>query len=214
VACAGLASVAAGREDRSWAVTVSPAPGEVSLVQIRFPHAGSGRVSAASLEVSAPRVFGSDYLAAAVLRPSLGRDSALVLVANRPSPLLDPVHVSLAVRAKGALGPPSVLSVGDLFARTNSAPRPRLCDLTLHGASLTAAGLTLLGGAGARLRAVDGTEALAQAYDLACGLPNAGTLRGALSSPVGGGCTPCDPRPGFACPLIKASTAICAEPLS
>jgi hypothetical protein len=213
---AGVALGAPGADaarDRSWQVVLSPAPGDVSLVQIGFLDPAGARVSAATLEVSAPGVFGSDYMAVAAPRPTLGRAGVLVLVANRPSPLLDPAHVALTVRARRALGPATVLSVRAVLSSHGSVARPRLCNLALDGAPLSPQGLTVLGGAGERLAGLGGAEALAQAYDIACGLPNPGTLRGALSLPVGGGCTPCYPRPGFACPLVKATGAICAEPL-
>jgi hypothetical protein len=212
-ACAAGAPAAVAARDRSVRVTVAPAPGEVSLVQIAFPHPGSARLGPATLDVSAPGVFGADYLAVATLRPALGGQRALVLVANRPSALLDPALVVLSVRARRSLGVPRVERIANLFARVPSAPAPPLCDLALHGGALTAAGLVALGASGAPLGGLGGSEALAQAYDIACGLPDTGTLRRAVSSPVGGGCTPCDPAPGYACPLTEAAAALCAEPV-
>jgi hypothetical protein len=212
-ASAGVTALAAGPLDRSWPVTVSPSPGDVSLVEIAFPHAGSGKVSAATLDVRAPAVFGSDYLAVAAVHPALGAARALVLVANRPSPLLDPAHPALEVRARRILGQPAVLGLQNLFARTDSAPKPPVCDLSLHGAPLSAGGLSVIGGSGSALTGLGGAEALAQAYDIACGLANPGTLHQALSPPAGGGCTPCDPAPGYACPLDAARTAICSGPV-
>jgi hypothetical protein len=205
-------ALAAGSQDRSWPVTVSPSPGDVSLVQIAFPHARSARVSGATLEVRPPAAFGSDYLAVAVVRRPLG-SGALVLVANRPSPLDDPARPVLAVRARRALGSAVVGVLQNLFARPASAPPPRLCDLALHGTALTAGGLTVLGGAGVRLTGLGAADAVAQAYDIACGLPNPGNLRQSLSLPAAGGCTPCDPAPGYACPLGEASAALCAAPV-
>jgi hypothetical protein len=212
-ALAAVTALAAGRLDRSWPVTVSPNPGDVSLVQIAFPHAGSARVSAATLVVRAPGVFGSDYLAVAAVRPALGGARALVLIANRPSPLNDPSRLALKVTARRVLGPPAVLGVQDVLARSGSASRPPLCDLSLHRAPLTAGGLSIIGGAGSALSGLGGAQALAQAYDIACDLPNPGTLREALSLPAGGGCIPCDAAPGYACPLVAAAPVICAGPV-
>jgi hypothetical protein len=212
-ASAAVTALAAGRLDRSWPVTVSANPGDVSLVQIAFPRAGSAKVSAATLDVRAPAVFGSDYLAVAAVRTAHGGARALVLLANRPSPLNDPSRPALEVRARRVLGPPAVLGVQNVLARTSSASRPPLCDLSLHGAPLTAGGLSMIGGAGRALTGLGGAQALAQAYDIACDLPNPGTLREALSLPMGGGCTPCDPAPGYACPLVAATTVICAGPV-
>ncbi len=213
VASAAGPALAAEGHDRSLRVTLTPAPNEVSLAQISFPHAGMARPSPATLEVSAPSVFGSDYLAVAVLRPGLGGAVALALVANRPSPLLDPAGVSLTVRARRALGAPGTRSVQDVLSLPAGAGKPRLCDLALHGKALNAADLAPLGGRGPALSGLGGAQALAQAYDIACGLPSAESLRTALSAPVGGGCTPCEPPPGYACPLTQAAAAICAEPL-
>ncbi len=215
-ACAAAAASAAKPLDRSWAVTVSPDPGDVSLLQIGFPRAGAARVSAATLDVAAPPAFGSDYLAVAAVRPGLGGARALVLVANRASALEDPSRPALAIRARRALGPPVVLAAQNLLAtRPSAAPRPSLCDLALGGAPLGAASLRILDGAGQSLSGLGGAQALAEAYDLACGLPNSGTLRAALALPVGGGgCEPCDPAPGYACPLAQAVTALCIGPVS
>ncbi len=207
--------LASASRDRSVRLTVSPAPGEVSLAQIAFPHAGSVHLSGAALEVTPPSVFGFDYLAVAVVRPGLGGARALVLIANRPSPLLDPSHIALGVRARGALGAPALRSAENILApRSASSGKPGLCNLALHGAPLTARELLPLGGRGPGLKGLGGAEALAQAYDIACGLPTSESLRTAISQPVSGGCTPCDPRPGYACPLTEALTAVCAAPVN
>jgi len=212
--CVLGAPLAAGARDHDWRVSLSPAPGEVSLVQLAFPRARPAAVSAATLEVLAPPAFGSDYLASAALRPGLGTPGALILVANRPSALLDPARVELAVRARSGLGGATVLGAEDLLARTAS-PRPRLCDLALHGTALNASELSVLDGAGRGLAGIGGAEAIAEAYDIACGLPNPGKLRGALTLGGGaGGCEPCDPAPGYACPLAQAVEALCPGPVS
>ncbi len=95
VPAAAVSAPGAGRLDRSWPVRVSPSPGEVSLVQIAFPHAGSVKLSASTLDVRAPAVFGSDYLAVSVLRAVPGG-------ARRAGPRRKPALAAGGSRRPGA----------------------------------------------------------------------------------------------------------------
>jgi hypothetical protein len=222
---AGVANATAGRAvdaatARTWSLSLSPAPGDLTLVAIGF-RGGSGKpLGARSLSVAAKGVFGDDYLATAVPRLTSPRAlRALVLLVNRPSALLDPAHVLLALRSSRSLGSPVVRKLADPFAKPHTGAKPAICALPLHGRPLRASGLRLLGSHGAPLAGFGATSAVAQAYDVACGLPYSGAFKEALAGsstapapvptplpprppgPQPPGCTPCNPPPGSACPL-------------
>jgi hypothetical protein len=216
---AGSADVASAW--RSWPVSLSPAPGEVALAQVSFPRAAAGQgISASSLQVAVSGPFGDDYLAVAVPRfatPSAPR--ALVLLVNRPSPLLDPASVRLTLSARRALGTPLVRKLADPFARPAAAPAPALCDLPLHGSPLSASELRPLHSRGQALSGFDALAAVAQAYDVVCGLASASSLEAAVrstpASPVPSPGPPvgklpgegCQPAPGYACPETAGSAS-------
>jgi hypothetical protein len=213
-----VAAPHAGTSKRSWQLSLSPAPDDLALAQIDFPRAGakarlSGR--AARLTVAGP--FGDDYLALVAVSGRLARrPRALVLVVNRPSALLDPAGVALLLRAPVSLGAPVVDAVEDPLAQPPSRP-PALCDLSLHGSSLSPTLLRGLSSRGTTLPGFNPSSAAAQAYDLVCGLPHESSFTRAVSgqqpqpaptptpipTPTPPGCTPCDPRPGYACPLAS-----------
>jgi hypothetical protein len=172
-ACAVLwlaAPALGGPAPRSWTITAAPAPGDFSLLELSFPRAGVGHPSAASLRVDAVGPFGDDYLAAAAVSGGPSRRArALVLVVNRPSPLLDPAEVDLRVSAPRSLGVPITLRAGDVLARRLSS-RPLLCDLPDVTRSLPTTDLLALDSQGSPLNGFDADAALAQAYDASCGL--------------------------------------------
>ncbi len=245
-ACAALlelapappAPAAAAKQRRTWQMALSPAVGELALAQLDFTHAAHGaRLGAGALSVSASAPFGDDYLLTGVLRLAGSRlQRALVLVANRASPLADPAHVRLRASAAIALGSPSVLRASDPFSHAQ-AKVPGLCDLPLHGRALEPAQLLLVGSRGAPLSGIGPAAALADAYDALCGLPYPSTFKqdiasaGTTPSPPGstsptptptpspptepapppGGCEPCTPRPGTACPLARQAVCV-SEP--
>jgi hypothetical protein len=200
---------------RTWTITLSPAPDDLALAQIDFRGAAPGaRVTSASLRIAVPGPFGDDYLASVAARLP-GGPRALVLLVNRPSPLLDPVDVVLRVTALRTLGTPVVSRLDNPFVRAASAPRPSLCDLPLHGGALSASQLSLLRSRGGPFDAFAGASAVAQAYDAACSLPFASAFQqdvthsGAGSTPPAPAPTPpvgklpgegCVPKPGYACP--------------
>jgi hypothetical protein len=216
---------------RSWPFTLSPAPDDLSLAEVGFPHAVHGKhISSATLQLAAQGPFGDDYLVLAVPRVGAGRTPrALVLLVNRPSPLLDPVTVHLRLRARAQLGRPVVRRLADPFARASSASRPAVCDLALHGAALSAAEVRPLSARGAALSGFDAPASVAQAYDAVCALPYESTFAQAVGQPAAESpspspsptpsptppapgppvCAPCDPAPGFACPL-SIGPDICA----
>jgi hypothetical protein len=213
-------SAGAGRDPRreathTWTITLAPAPDDLALAQIAFRGAAPGaRITSSSLRIAVPGPFGDDYLASVAARLP-GGPRALVLVVNRPSPLLDPVDVVLRVTAPRTLGTPVVSRLANPFARSASAPRPSLCDLPLHGGALSASQLSLLRSRGWPLGTFAGASAVAQAYDAVCSLPFSGAFQqdvthsSAGSSPPVPAPTPpvgklpgegCVPKPGYACP--------------
>jgi hypothetical protein len=237
--CAGAApSVGAGVHAsalaptwRIWPFTLSPAPDELALAEVGFPRAARGqRISHSSLRLATPGPFGDDYLVLAAPLAGTGRTPrALALLVNRPSALLDPATARLRMTARAALGRPVVRRFADPFAHAASAGKPALCDLALHGAALGAAEVRPLLSRGEQLTGFDAASAVAQAYDVVCGLPYTSSFAQAVgqpapespsptpspSPPVPGPpvCTPCAPAPGYACPL-SIGPDICAAALA
>jgi len=217
---------------RRTGLTLRPAPDDLALAQVAFAGSSGRTIPARSLRVAVSGPFGDDYLAWAATRAAVGGGRALVLLVNRPSPLMDPASVSLSLSAWRSLGRPTVRTLTDALSRSGAAAarRPALCDLRLHGAPLRAAQLHALGSRGAALGGFSVAQALAQAYDLACGLPYAGGFAQAVQHPSGASPPPsasspspsepapspsppvgklpgegCVPRPGYACPLAAAA---------
>jgi hypothetical protein len=211
---------------RNWHVRMSAAPNDMALAEATFREPGRGRrISSGSLRVSVGSPFGDDYLVAAALQlPTRGGLRVLVVLVNRPSPLLDPVSVSVGIAAPWGLGAPVVRESADPLSRLAGARTPLLCDLALHGAALGASELRTLHTRGQALAGFNAPNALAQAYNLVCGLPYSSAFKQALTSsavpvspappesnppapspvpspPVGKipgeGCVP---TPGYACP--------------
>jgi len=156
--------------------------------------------------------FGDDYLAAAAPRSRTpGLAQALVLVVNRPSPLLDPVAVRLRISASRSLGAPVLRTLANPLAPSAAHAAPALCDLGGHGSAIAGSQLQALGARGGALPGFDAAGAVAQAYDLSCGLPYASAFRLAVQRSAAPRCAPCDPPPGYACPDAPAPS-ICAAP--
>jgi hypothetical protein len=194
---------AASAATRSWPLTLSAAPDDLALAQLAFPEAGRQlRLSGSLLRVAVSGPFGDDYMAAAALPRTLerGGPAALVLLVNRPSALDDPVDVHLRLLAERSLGTPLARTLANPFARAVGA-RPRLCDLDLRGRALSGSQLGALSARGAALTGFTPAEAVAQAYDAACGLPVAASFARAVRSGDGGlpapspGPTPAPPAP-------------------
>jgi hypothetical protein len=204
---AGGRAAIAGAAVRRWQLTLAPAPDDLALAQVSFAHANGVGLSPRSLRVAVTGPFGDDYMVAGASHPSTGVRRALVLLVNRPSPLLDPSSVTLSLSALRSLGEPALRRVADAFAQ-KAAPTPALCDLPLHGAPLSGSELSVLGSRGAALAGFSAASALAQAYDVACGLAYSSAFARAVepeASPAppvgkvpGEGCVP---TPGRACPL-------------
>jgi hypothetical protein len=221
VAGAARPSPATAAPSRTWPFTLSPAPEDLAIAEVGFPHATRGQhISHATLQLAVQGPFGDDYLVLAAPVVGAGRTpKTLVLLVNRPSPLLDPVSVHLRLKARTQLGVPVVHRLADPFARAASASRPALCDLALHGTALSAAEVRPLLASGAPLSGFDAAAAVAQAYDVACALPYSSSFAQAVGQPAPESpspsptpaptppapgppvCAPCDPAPGFACPL-------------
>jgi hypothetical protein len=230
-------AAAAASGTRSWPVTMSAAPGDFALVELSFARGARAQLAASDfsrMTVSGP--FGADYLIAAALRlakPSVPR--VLVLLVNRPSPLLDPVSVHVRLAVSRSLGEPSLRAFANPLARGTGARAPLLCDLALHGSALNASEVRPLRSRGQGLSGVDAGEAVAQAYDIVCDMPHASSFEQAVedagsaspgptetqpptqppSSPTppvgklpGEGCVP---APGYACPGA-ASAATSSSP--
>ncbi|MGO9761706.1 MAG: hypothetical protein ACLP1Q_10665 [Solirubrobacteraceae bacterium] len=235
---AGAKRGAAASITRTWLVSMSAAPDDLALVEVSFPRAARGqRISAGSLHIAVGTPFGDDYLVAAALRlPTPGVPRMLLLLVNRPSPLLDPVSVRVRLIARHALGAPLMRTSADPLTRPASAHAPSLCNLALHGSPLGASELRSLLSRGRALTGFDAASAVAQAYDVVCGLPFASAFEQAVaqsavpSSPTSPeshvpaptpspappkGILPgegCKPEPGYACPgvVAGASAAVAA----
>jgi hypothetical protein len=204
--------VDAGTGARTWPLALSPAPDDLALAQVSFRRSGRGRLPVGSLGVAVSGPFGSDYMAAAV--PSFATPGAvhvLVLVVNRPSALLDPAVARLRVDAPDSLGAATARTLENPFARAKSAPRPALCDLPVRRTGLNGDELAPLSSRGSSLAGFDAAGAVAQGYDVACGLPHASAFEHAVarSSPAAPSPAPpvgklpgegCKPAPGYACP--------------
>jgi hypothetical protein len=219
---------ASGR--RTLAAVLSPSPGDVSLLRVRFPHAGPGELLPGALRVTVRGAFGEDYLALATpRRRRRGGLEAYLLVANRPSALMDPATVHLRLSARGSLGAPLVSHLNDLLGHAHVQPPSGFCSLTPGGTALAAPSLRVLAARGATVRGFGAGAAVAVAYDAACGLPHSEAFKQALAGetaseggcattpcepapappvPAPPHCAPCNPAPGYACPL-SASTAVC-----
>jgi hypothetical protein len=219
---------------RTWRLTLSAAPDDLSRAQGSFHARGRQPLSERSLAVAVEGAFGDDYLAVATPRLAApGVERALVLLVNRPSPLLDPVYVHVSLVARGALGTPVVRKLANSFARAPSAPRPALCDLGLHGdAALEASALAPLGSRGTPLSGFGAAAAVAQAYDVSCSLSYSSEFASAVGHatseapgspeapespspptpvPSPPHCTPCNPQPGYACPLALGPNICVAD---
>jgi hypothetical protein len=190
---------------RTWRVSLSPGPGDLALAQISFPAGARQLLTRRSLQVAVSGPFGDDYLATATLRVARPQGPmALVLLVNRPSPLLDPVTVRLRVTARRSLGTSVVRRLADPFRRPAADPAPALCDLRRHDTALAASDLSALGARGTSLVGFSAASAVAQAYDVACGLPSASSFEQVVERTAPIGRLPgegCQPSAGRACPL-------------
>jgi len=210
-----------GARMRNWPMTLSPAPSDLALAQVSFHGRVPGGEARRWLRISVDGAFGGDYMAASVAHlAGQGNARVLVVLINRPTPLLDPVSVHLRVQARRPLGTAKIDVIEDVFARSSTTARPTLCNLPLDGTALAAGELTLVGARGTAPAGFAGASTVAQAYDLACGLPHASTFEQAARSPgeaqppqpvppapeppkppvgklPGEGCVP---TPGYACP--------------
>jgi hypothetical protein len=166
---------------RTWRLSLSPGPGELALAEISF-HAGGRRLlSRRSLQVTVSGPFGDDYMATAALRVAGAHGpTALLLLLNRPSPLMDPAIVHVRVTALRLLGAPIVRRLADPFTRPAADHAPSLCDLRRHGAALTGSQLSAIGALGTPLVGFSAASAVAQAYDVACALPYASFFKQAV----------------------------------
>jgi hypothetical protein len=209
----------------SWRVlrmSVSPAPGDFVLEELGFRGDGRGKLSAGSLHVMVKGPFGDDYVAGAWLSTPAGR-RALVLVVNRPSPLLDPSHVHLVLSWQARLGSPFRRAALNPLAAGAALAPSALCALEEHGLPLGSVRLHLLATRGTRIGEIAPAHAIADAYDASCGRPVEPAFAQALSAACSErceatptpppetappGCGRCDPQPGYACPLV-ATPAVC-----
>jgi hypothetical protein len=210
---------------RTWSVTLSPSPDDLVLAQISFRRNARNRaISARSVRLAAVNSLGDDYLAVATPRSrTAGWLRLLVLLVNRPSPLLDPVDVRLRLTARSALGTPVIRKLTDPFADGGTGTTPLLCDLPVDGRPVSGSELFPLRSQGAALPGFDAASAVAQAYDAVCRAPQESAFRGDVTGQIptvpapvpsppgpsppspappvgvlpGEGCTP---TPGYACP--------------
>ncbi len=236
---AGASHVDAGTGTRSWHVTMSAAPDDFALAELSFDRAARAqRLTSATLQATVDGPFGDDYLLAAAPRlANAGPPRLLVLLVNRPSPLLDPVSVHVRMIASRSLGQPSVRAFANPLARGTGVRVPLLCNLAPHGSRLGASEVRPLHSRGHALEGFAAAEALAQAYDLVCGLGDASSFAQAVEHassdssapstetppPAGPPSTPeppagklpgegCVPAPGYACPAASAAATSKSSP--
>jgi hypothetical protein len=228
---AGRAGVA--EASHSWTLRLSAAPDDLTLAELDFPKAAHGqRIAASTLQLAVGSPFGDDYLVAGAPQlAAAGPPRLLVMLVNRPSGLLDPVDVPVRLTARAALGSAVVRRFVDPLSGSAGKASPRLCNLPLHGGALSGAELRTLRTRGTPLAGFDAAGALAQAYDLVCGLARSSSFAQAVersgsptvsepqqpttstststpspAPPVGKlpdeGCVP---TPGYACPEASPS---------
>jgi hypothetical protein len=199
-------------------VVLSPAQGNFALAELSFLQAHGKPLTPRSLRLQAPSWSADDAVALAT--PAHPRGSAriaLLLIADRPTNLAEPVSVRLHALAGPSLGPVAVRTVENPLGHRQT-PREWLCRLAVHG---RAPGLRALGAHGRPIAGLGTAGAVGQAFDIACGLPVGPQLKAALTTPrpvpapepappapERPECAPCKPRPGYACPLA-ASPAYC-----
>lgn len=221
-ACAALfavlATAGAQPSARRVSVVVSPAVGDFVLARLSFPAAHGRPLTPRSLRLLAPGFAADDAIALATpARPRGGARAALLLVANRVTNLAEPASVRVPALAAAGLGPVRVRSLANPIA-LHRPPPAWLCGLASHG---RAPALRALGAHGRPVAGLGTAGAVAQAFEIACGLPAGPQLRQALApprpvpapepsppAPERPECAPCNPRPGYACPLV-ASPAYC-----
>jgi hypothetical protein len=175
--------------ERNRQLSLSPAPDDLALAEVGFSGPGHERITAGALQVAVNGPFGDDYLGVSTTRfrtPAGPR--ALVLIVNRPSALLDPVNVRLRLTSPRALGTLRIWRLTDPFTRPQERPQPALCDLPLHGSPLRGSDLAGLQSSGTPLAGFAVTDAVAEAYDVACGLPYASSFKRAVTRSSGAGC--------------------------
>jgi hypothetical protein len=178
---------------RTWRLTLSPAPDDLALAEIRFRGPARARLSRRSLAAAVSGPFGDDLLAVAGPRfATPGGPWALVLLVDRPSPLLDPASVALRLSARRSLGEPTSWKLTDLFAHPLTMAGRAPCGLPLHGSPLSGSELRALGSRGAPLEGFATADAVAQAYDVACGLPYSSSFK-ELIAELGSGSQPPTP---------------------
>jgi hypothetical protein len=206
----GAASGASKGAWRTVMASVSPTQNDLALLQIRFSATrGRQRITNRNLKLALGLPIGSDYITLATLGHGLSRSpKALILIVDRPSALLDPAVIRLRVRSSRALGKPRVWTLVNPFTHPSAGLTPALCDLPLGGAAALAAPvLRTLSSQGAGLTGFDSTAAVAQAYDVVCGLPYEASFAQAVTHASSGVCFPsgalcCLPNGGCASPPI------------
>lgn len=214
---AGLLAIpaAASSSQPSRATSLSltaPAQSDLTLAEVRFPAGHAGRPSRLSPS-EAPGLY---YVAGALVRrPPSGGPRALVLVVNqRPRGSLAPdrLRIGLRVRAPQRLGKPSLRQVVDPLTRPAGAAGAALCGLTTAHRALSTAALEGVLGAGRALPGFGAAAAVAEAYDVACGLPSNPAFARAVSGSCGAslvaGCCP----PNAQCALPPAPAPAPAPP--
>jgi hypothetical protein len=234
VAAGQAGATAQGGAPRTFTVALSATPHDATLLQIRFPHGGHRALSPKVLRVQVVGAFGDDYLALAAPRKTGRRGpEALLVIANRPSALLDPAAVHLRISARASLGKPVLAHLSNLLDSDYAHPPNGLCTLTLGADPLDPAVVTPLAHRGTAVTGFSAARAVAAAYDAACtSSADAQSFKNALAAqpgvspgscgsacepapappvPVPPGCTPCNPAPGFACPLAASASACVAR---
>jgi hypothetical protein len=214
---------------RTFPVALSASPHDATLLQIRFPRGGRRELASNALHVQVVGAFGDDYMALAAPRKTGRRGpEALLVLANRLSALLDPASVHLRISARASLGKPVLVHLTNLLYSDDAHPPTGLCALTQRSAPLDPITVTPLAHRGTAVSGFSVAQSVAAAYDAACASnADAQAFKSALAAqPAPGGCgsacepapappapgpphcAPCDPAPGFACPL-RASAAVC-----
>jgi hypothetical protein len=194
---------------RHTELVLAPRPSDLAIVEVRFPHRLRGtHLFSSTVQASVQGAFGADYMALGVSRVrALPGPQVMLLLANRPSALLDPARVHLQLSTLAALGKPMLRTVEDPLTHPNPARAAALlCDLEAGGRELGRSAFDWLLARGTSPRSLDPSWAISQAYDITCSLPYSSVFLARLA----GTTTQCSSGANAQGTLCCPSNAICA----
>lgn len=213
---------APNRLEHRWRVQVkAPGPSDYALARISV-KAPVGT----HLRIGSVGPHGADYLAAGRMRHGHAAELQItILLLDRATDLMDPVDIELTLHMGRAVGRPYLEQVTDGLAARQSSPSA-LCHPHSGQVPLTGSAFEGLYSFGQPLPGFSAEEALAQGYDLSCGLPFQESFKRSVGEQANStppipepgppvkeppSCGPCQAPPGYACPL-QAHSSVCVSP--